>query len=237
MSLRWSSLSNKQISPDNLLIYISNLQLSVQFTECSVTRWAGSILFASDIQPVVCWAGLRLSQGKLFTIPSLFCSDLLWCLYFMTIWSSQSQQTPPSQWPGRGTAWERPGSWRQLLVTKMTGGGWWWPHSGHSGPGVAGVRNIWLTLAYTSNTNTNPTPNYNIHLARLFSHCLSTAEWWLRASGSHLALTPLTKTNSGNCLVIVNSVVSWWIWKLRAAGVARRQGRNILIYYYSTRAV
>ena len=37
-----ASLSNRQISPDNLIqgsIYISNLPLSVQFTECSVTRW------------------------------------------------------------------------------------------------------------------------------------------------------------------------------------------------------
>ena len=172
-------LSFRPTNKYRLIILLFTFQTTVV---CPVYR-----VFSNEVR----WHSVSmLSSAQVISEQTIYNSSIpiIWsvwcfCLYLLTIWSSQSQQTWPWQcWGGR------PGSRRQLLLTKMTGGGW--PDTGLEAPGCCPGQKYLTRL--TPLTEHQPTP---------FT-CLSLSQylyWWLRVWGSHLASSELTETNSGNC--------------------------------------
>ena len=141
----------------------------------------------------------------------------LWSVYIYIYWQFDLLN-PSKHWPDSGEGGDGLGSAWEL---EAAAGNWddrWW---------VASLQSGWEISDWTDITSHQSSPvqsslltehQTNIYIypyinqARLcfasVSLVISSANWWLRASGSHLVLSGLTKTNSGNCIVILNSLVS-----------------------------
>ena len=153
-------LSFRPTNKYRLIILLFTLQTTVV---CPVYR-----VFSNEVR----WHSVSmLSSAQVISEQTIYNSSIpiIWsvwcfCLYLLTIWSSQSQQTWPWQcWGGR------PGSRRQLLLTKMTGGGW--PDTGLEAPGCCPGQKYLTRL--TPLTEHQPTPFTRLSLS-LF---ISTDDW------------------------------------------------------------